>query len=113
MKQSLTGMFRNTAAALRVSEDDMACAMAFTLGQLVDNLRTVKDGGATVDEFFEHYVFDSKVEVKLADTVDNAHYACMNSKECAECGNECLPHWTYCPSCGAQGRVGDGEREAA
>lgn len=51
MKQSLPGLFRNTAAALRRSPNDMACAMAFSVGQLVDNLRTVKEGKATIDEF--------------------------------------------------------------
>ncbi len=53
MKQSLPGLFRNTEAALRSSKDDYACAMAFSLGQLIDNLRAVKNGGATIEEFFE------------------------------------------------------------
>ena len=77
MRQSLPGLFRNTARALRKSPDDMSCAMAFSLGQLIDNLRTVKDGGATLAEFFEHYVFDGKDDVKLADTVKTEHYVCM------------------------------------
>jgi len=59
MKQSLPGLFRNTAVALQSSKSDLACAMAFSLGQLIDNLRTVKDGGATIEEFWEYYVFDS------------------------------------------------------
>lgn len=77
VKQSLPGLFRNTARALQESPNDMACAMAFSLGQLVDNLRIVKDGGATLDEFFDHYVFDTKDASKLADSVNPDHYVCM------------------------------------
>lgn len=80
MKLSLPGLFRNTAAALRVSPDDMSCAMAFSLGQLVDNLRAVKNGSATIDEFFECYVFDSKTDKPLADTVKNDDYVCMRDE---------------------------------
>lgn len=79
MRQSLPGLFRNTAVALQSSKDDYACAMAFCLGQLIDNLRTVKEGGATIDEFFEHYVFDSKRR-NLADSVDRKHYDCMKDE---------------------------------
>lgn len=79
MRQSLPGLFRNTAAALQSSKDDLACAMAFSLGQLIDNLRTVKEGGATIEEFFEHYVFDSERR-KLADSVDRRHYDCMKDE---------------------------------
>lgn len=25
--------------------------------------------------------------------------------DCASCSQPCLPSWTYCPSCGAQGRA--------
>lgn len=76
MRQSLPGLFRNTANALRSSPHDMACQMAFSLGQLIDNLRTVKDGGATIDEFFEYYVFDTERR-NLADSVEPKDYACM------------------------------------
>ncbi len=79
MKQSLPGLFRNSAAALRKSPDDMACAMAFSLGQLIDNLRTVKNGGATLDEFFEYYVFDSD-RGPLADSVEPKDYVCMRDE---------------------------------
>lgn len=112
MKQSLPGLFRNTAAALRRSPNNMACAMAFSVGQLVDNLRTVKEGKATIDEFFEYYVFDSD-RTDLADSVKPEHFDCMQAKTCSECSEECLPDWTYCPSCGAQGRDGDENEEAA
>lgn len=80
MKQSLPGLFRNTEAALRVSPDDTACAMAFSLGQLIDNLRVVKDGGATIEEFFEVYVFDSDRN-KLAESVKNENFVCMRYED--------------------------------
>lgn len=80
MKQSLPGLFRNTADALRQSPDDMACAMAYSLGELIDNLRIVKDGGATLDEFFACYVFDRASDIKLADTVKPADYVCMRDE---------------------------------
>jgi hypothetical protein len=79
MKQSLPGLFRNTEIALRSSKDDMACAMAFSLGQLIDNLRVVKEGVATIDEFFEYYVFDSERR-NLADSVEAARYECMRDE---------------------------------
>lgn len=77
MRQSLPGLFHNTARALRHSPDDMACMMAFSLGQLVDNLRAVKDGKVTVEEFFACYVYDSKSEKSLADSVRREDYVCM------------------------------------
>lgn len=79
MKMSLPGLFRNTEAALRSSTDEMACAMAFSVGQLIDNLRVVKDGGATLDEFFEVYVFDSE-RAEMADSVKKENYACMQDE---------------------------------
>jgi len=79
MRQSLPGLFRNTACALEKSPDDMACAMAFSLGQLVDNLRRVKEGEATIDEFFECYVFDSERK-DLADSVIADDYVCMQDE---------------------------------
>jgi len=80
MKQSLPGLFRNTARALQQSPDDMSCAMAFSLGQLVDNLRIVKNGGATIEEFFDLYVFDAKDTSKLADRVKPKDYICMQDE---------------------------------
>lgn len=79
MKQSLNGLFRNTEVALRSSKDDMACAMAFSVGQLIDNLRAVKEGSATIDEFFDFYVFDSERR-NLADSVDAKRYDCMQDE---------------------------------
>lgn len=79
MKQSLPGLFRNTAAALRRSDDDLSCAMAFCLGQMIDNLRRVKEGEATIDEFFSHYVFDSERR-ELANSVEAKHYLCMQDE---------------------------------
>jgi hypothetical protein len=79
MRQSLNGLFRNTEAALRSSTDNYACAMAFSVGQLIDNLRTVKEGGATIDEFFEYYVFDSERR-GLADSVDKKNFDCMKDE---------------------------------
>ena len=76
MKQSLPGLFRNTEQALRTSKDEYACMMAFSLGQLIDNLRQVKEGGATIDEFFDYYVFDSDRRA-LADSVDKRKFDCM------------------------------------
>jgi hypothetical protein len=80
MRMSLPGMFKNTERALRSSKDDMACAMAYSLGELIDNLRVLKDGGATVDEFFACYVFDANSEGKLADRVRKEKYDCMQDE---------------------------------
>lgn len=79
MKQSLPGLFRNTASALRESPNDLACAMAFSIGQLVDNLRAVKEGTATLEEFFGYYVFDSD-RGPLADTVQTKDYLCFKDE---------------------------------
>ena len=79
MRQSLPGLFRNTAIALQSSKEDMACQMAFSIGQLIDNLRSVKEGGATIEEFFEYYVFDSDRR-SLAGSVDPKHYDCMQDE---------------------------------
>lgn len=76
MRMSLPGMFKNTEAALRSSTDPYACAMAFSLGQLVDNLRLVAEGKATASEFFKVYVFDSD-RTGLADSVRKERYVCM------------------------------------
>lgn len=79
MMQSLPGLFRNTERALRSSDDDLACALAFSFGQLIDNLRAVKEGDATLEEFFEYYVFDSERR-GLADSVDKTKYDCMRDE---------------------------------
>lgn len=81
MRMSLPGMFKNTERALRSSTDGMACAMAYSVGELVDNLRILKDGGCTLDEFFACYVFDTNSERKLADQVKKERYACMQDED--------------------------------
>lgn len=80
MKMSLPGLFKNTEVALRSSTDEMACASAFSLGELIDNLKVLKDGNCTLDEFFACYVFDAKREGKLADSVDRNKYRCMQDE---------------------------------
>lgn len=79
MRLSLTGLFRNTAEALRQSPDGLSCAMAYSLGQLIDHLKLVKSGDATFAEFFEAYVFDARSE-DLAESVKPADYLCMQAK---------------------------------
>lgn len=79
MMQSLPGLFKNTKRALQKSPDDLACVTAFSLGELVDNLRLVKDGEVTFDEFFSHYVFDSQ-QTDLADSVKPDDFVCMADK---------------------------------
>lgn len=77
MKVSLTGMARNTCRALQSSKEDMACSLAFSLSEMIDNLRLVRDGEASVEEFFKLYVFDEKDKQSLADQVDPKLYDCM------------------------------------
>ena len=76
MRQSLPGLFRNTESALRSSTDPYACMMAYSLGQMIDNLRLVAEGKATAEEFFAIYVFDSERR-GLADSVRKERYVCM------------------------------------
>lgn len=80
MRMSLPGFFHNTERALRSSKDDHACMNAYVLGELVDNLRILKDGGCTVEEFFATYVFDAKSEGKLADRVKKENFDCMQDE---------------------------------
>lgn len=77
---SLPGLAKTAARALRSSRDDMACYSAHSVCELVDNLRILKDGGCTVEEFFATYVFDSKGEKKLADGVHTRDYYCMRDE---------------------------------
>lgn len=80
MRVSLPGMWANTECALRSSTDELACVCAYSFGELVDNLRVLKDGGCTMDEFFKLYVFDAKSEAKLADRVRKENYVCMRDQ---------------------------------
>lgn len=49
--------------------------------ELVDNLRLLKDGQCTVDEFFAAYAFDSgTAETKLAEQVKPRNYECMRDE---------------------------------
>lgn len=80
MRISLPGLFRNTEHALRSSTDDYACVSAFSFGELVDNLRQLKDGNCTLDEFFKVYVFDAKSEGELANRVRKENYVCMRDE---------------------------------
>lgn len=79
MMQSLPGLFKNTELALRKSHDDHACMLAFSIGEMIDNLRLVKDGEATIEDFFKTYVFDSQRR-NLADSVDAKHFLCMQDE---------------------------------
>jgi hypothetical protein len=79
MRQSLPGLAKTARIALETSRNDLACMAAFSVCELVDNLRKVKDGEATFDDFFAVYVFDSKAE-KLADGVKRERYYCMRDE---------------------------------
>lgn len=81
MKMSLPGLAKTAARALRSSPNEMACYSAHSVCELVDNLRILKSGGCTVDEFFATYVFDSgSHETKLAEMVKPRDYVCMRDE---------------------------------
>ena len=78
---SLPGLAKTAARALRSSPNDMACYSAHSVCELVDNLRILKDGGCTMDEFFATYVFDSgTAETKLVSMVKPRDYHCMRDE---------------------------------
>lgn len=78
---SLPGLAKTARRALQSSRDDMACYSAYSVCELVDNLRVLKDGGCTVEEFFALYVFDSGAsETKLASSVNKRDYFCMRDE---------------------------------
>jgi len=79
MRQSLPGLAKAARRALERSPDDLACMTAFSICEMVDNLRKVKDGTATMDDFFAVYVFDSKAEA-LAETVQKRNFLCMRDE---------------------------------
>lgn len=103
MRQSLPGLAKAARRALERSPDDFSCMTAFSICELVDNLRKVKDGQATLDEFFAVYVFEGKVEC-LADTVKNERFLCMQDEpaedetEDAEKGPSCQMRYTLTPA---------------
>ena len=81
MRMSLPGLAKTAARALRPSPNEMACYSAHSICELVDNLRVLKDGGCTVDEFFAIYVFDSGTsETKLAEQVKPSDFVCMRDE---------------------------------
>lgn len=80
MRMSLPGLAKTAARALQTSRDDMACYSAHSVCELVDNLRVLKDGKCTVEQFFETYVFDSGGEKKLADGIHKRNYECMRDE---------------------------------
>ena len=84
MRVSLPGLFKNTECALRSSKDDLACACAYSLGEMIDNLRLVANGECTAEDFFKVYVFDAKSEGKLADRVRRERYRCMQDEPADE-----------------------------
>lgn len=79
MRQSLPGLAKTTRIALETSRNDLACMAAYSVCELIDNLRKVKDGDATFDEFFAVYVFDSKTD-NLAAGVKRERYYCMRDE---------------------------------
>lgn len=84
MRLSLPGLAKTASRALKSSRDDLACMAAFSVSELVDNLRVLKEGGCTIDEFFEVYVFDSKSDGKLADRIKAEDYYCMRDEPAEE-----------------------------
>jgi len=81
MKVSLPGMFANAEIALRSSRDSLACMSAYCYGELIDNLRALKEGRCTVDEFFATYVFETHPPAeKCADRVRKQNYLCMQGE---------------------------------
>ena len=80
MKLSLPGLFKNAERAMRSSRDDYACMSAYSLGELIDNLRSLKNGVCTVEEFFSTYVFDAKSEGSFADRVQKKNFECMRDE---------------------------------
>ena len=79
MRISLPGMAKTAARALRSSRDDFACYSAGSVCELVDNLRKLKDGECTVDEFFAVYVFDSR-HSDTSDRIRPRDYYCMRDQ---------------------------------
>jgi hypothetical protein len=81
MRMSLPGLAKTVTRALRSSPNEMACYSAHSVCELVDNLRTLKDGGCTVEEFFAAYVFDSgSADTKLAAQVKPRDFVCMRDE---------------------------------
>ncbi len=86
MRMSLVGLAKSASRALKSSRDDYACMSAFSICELVDNLRKLKNGECTQDEFFAVYVFDTKGEKKLADGIRRSEFYCMRDEpEDEEC----------------------------
>jgi len=79
MRQSLPALAKAARRALERSPDGLSCMIAFSICEMVDNLRKVKDGDATLEDFFSVYVFDSKGE-KLAGTVRKERFLCMRDE---------------------------------
>lgn len=88
MRQSLPGLAKAAARGLESSRDDLACMSAFSICEMVDNLRKVKDGEATMDDFFAVYVFDTKSEKKLSDGVRRERFYCMRDEPAEDDENE-------------------------
>lgn len=80
MRQSLPGLAKTVARGLKSSRDDHACMAAFSVCEMIDNLRKVKDGEATIDDFFAVYVFDTKGEKTLASGVRREEFFCMRDE---------------------------------
>lgn len=81
MRQSLPGLAKTVARGLKSSRDDHACIAAFSVCEMVDNLRKVKDGEATLEDFFAVYVFDGKPDKPLANTIRRNDFFCMRDEE--------------------------------
>lgn len=77
MKVSLDGLMAGVERALRSSNEDMACAYAYSLMEFAENLRLVKEGKATPDELFALYTMGEKEGDGLTARVDERYYDCM------------------------------------
>ena len=80
MRVSLDGLMAGVERALRSSEEDMACAYAYTLMEFAENLRLVKEGKATPDELFAIYTMGEKEGDGLTKRVEKRYYVCMRDE---------------------------------
>lgn len=80
MTVSLDGLLAGIERSLRSSQNDMACAYAYSLMEFGENLRLVKQGKATLDELFALYTLNVEPTENLTKRVDKRYYDCMKDE---------------------------------